>query len=170
MLTSYAGLRCSAYLIAFVLALGWVARGLASLELPLFDFGTNDTGGAIIAIATALDLGPAATFQLAYLLAGLKVLIGAYLLAGVAVGIADLMIEGRSDDALLDVMLMIGAVASAIAALAAVPDATTWIRIHLGEVFLCLIASMLAALSRALQPVAEAKVRATLADPIIPRV
>jgi hypothetical protein len=152
---NFVTLRIVAYLIVLFLGLSWVDRSMASFEFLLFDLGSSSTGGVILVIARWFELTPALTLNLAQTLAGAKLLLGIYLFAGVTSGLYDLAKQGRTDDAVLDSVLLIAAFAAAIAALGAVGGDVSAVRDYVLELFLCLAASVLAALSRHTQPEPE---------------
>lgn len=149
---SHLTFRLAAYLLALLLGINWITRALVSLDAPLFDLGTSDTGGVIIAIADIFDLTAAATFKLAHILAGLKMLLGLYLFAGIIVSLYELAVYRETDDALFEAMLFLAAIATGCAALAAVTGDTASLPLLIVELFVCLIAGALAALGRLRTP------------------
>ena len=80
--------RFGAYLIVLLLAAVWAVSALDSLFRPFFDIGRPVVGDAIISIAGALSLSAQSTILFAFLLVGLKLMVGAvpargHLLCGV---------------------------------------------------------------------------------------
>jgi hypothetical protein len=153
---SHGILRAAAFGTALLLGVSWTMRALYSMDLWLFDLGTSGTGEVIMTVASLFDLAPAATLKFAYALTGVKLLIGIYLFAGVIFGLYELAVRGETDDTLLDAMLILAAIAAATAAMGAILGDGSWLHVYLGELFLCLAASVFAALSRARQPHIEA--------------
>ena len=138
----------AAYAIAVLLATVWVSAGLASLHRPLFDLGNARIGDAIIGFADLLALPPEMMVQLAHLLAGLKLLLGLYLLAALILAIAARVRCRTSGDEIFDLGLFASAVASIVAAGPA-PIEGEALRVAVGELMLCALASGLAQLGRA---------------------
>jgi hypothetical protein len=161
-------LRVVAYLIVLFLGLGWVERSMASFDLLFFDLGSKDSGGVILMIAGWLNLTPALTLNFAQTLAGLKLLLGIYLFAAVIAGVYDLAKHGRTDDAVLDSILLIAAFAAAIAGLALAQSDIAAVRDYGFELFLCVAASVLAALSRHCQPEPEPAAMPGMGGPLQP--
>jgi hypothetical protein len=164
---SHKTLRTVAYLTALLVGASWISRALLSMEMSLFDLGTNGTGGIILTLAGTLDFAPATTVKFAHSLAGLKLLLGIYLFAAVLYGLYELVMRRESDDALLDVTLFVAALGAGIAAIAAIPSDAMMLRTYIGELFLCLGASALAALSRARQPRPAPEPAAAKSDAVI---
>jgi hypothetical protein len=133
--------RCSAYLVALLLAAVWSFGALDTLTRPLFDLGRPQIGDTIIWIAGALALPPQATLMFAKLLAGLKFMVGAFLLAAVIGAVCEKVRFGSCDDAMLDVALFTAAVASVVAALPGLVHGGELLIGAIGELMLCAIAS-----------------------------
>src|ERR1051325_8290538 len=108
--------RVTAYLIALLLALVWTASAAVSLTHPLFDIGQPHVGEAILTIGR--PPAPSAGMVVGFpdMLAGRKLFIGIYLFIPVMVAAWDWAIHGTSDDAMLDVGLLVSALASLIEA------------------------------------------------------
>ena len=137
----------AAYGIVLLLAAVWISSALASLQQPLFDLGRARIGDAIIAFAGALTLSPECTLKLAHMLAGVKLLLGAYLLASLVAAVYERVRWGASGDEMLDLVLFLSAIASIVAASPLLPDAEA-LRAAVGELLLCAMASGLAAFGR----------------------
>ena len=138
----------AAYAIVVLLATVWLSAALASLHHPLFDLGKARIGDAIIAFAELLGLPPDMTLPLAQLLAGLKLLLGLYLLAASILAISARLRSRTSGDEMLDLGLFVAALASIVAAGPAPIDGEA-LRILVGELMLCAIASGLIHFTRA---------------------
>jgi hypothetical protein len=136
--------RTAAYVLALLLSAVWLASALASLRQPLFDLGKAHVGDAIIGFANLLSLSPNAILKLAHLLAGAKLLLGAYLLAAVIVPIWDRLRGRFNDDEMLDLALFVSAIASIVAAAPALQGGEPLVR-AIGELLLCVLASGLTA-------------------------
>jgi hypothetical protein len=134
----------AAYLVVLLLALIWAADGLVALKAPLLDIGRRDVGDGIIRMATLLGLSPAGVMNMALALAGMKLMISAFLLLTVSVASYEWRRFGASDNAMLDVGIFLSAVASAIAALPVMAQGGIPLQAALGEMLLCVIASGLA--------------------------
>jgi hypothetical protein len=140
--------RIGAYLIALLLAAVWTVNGLASLTLPFFDIGRAHVGDTIIAVAGLFQLSPAGTMVFAQLLSGLKVLVGLYLFVTVVVALGECLLWRASDDAMLDVGLMVSAIASLTGVVPSVTMGGEPLQGLIGELMLCVIASALAIYGR----------------------
>jgi hypothetical protein len=140
--------RVTAYLIALLLALVWTASAAVSLTHPLFDIGQPHVGDAIITIGRLLALSPAMVVTFAHMLAGLRLFIGIYLFITVMVAAWDWAIHGTSDDAMLDVGLLISVLASLIAAVPVAGLGGEPLQAVIGELMLAAIASALAIYGR----------------------
>jgi hypothetical protein len=136
-----------AYAFALLLAAVWISSALLSLQQPLFDLGRPRIGDAIIGFAGALALSPENTLKLAHMLAGVKLLLGAYLLAAVVSAICERVRWGESGDEMLDLGLFVSAIATIVAASPALADAQV-LCAALGELLLCAMASGLSAFGR----------------------
>jgi hypothetical protein len=140
--------RIGAYLIALLLAAVWAASALDSLGRPLFDIGRPAVGNVIISIVNALSLAPQSALLFALLLVCLKLMVGAFLLATFMCAIYERLRWGWCDDAMLDVALLIAALASAASALPGLTHGGEMLTEIVGELMLCLIASGLAIYGR----------------------
>lgn len=140
--------RVTAYLIALLLALVWSAAGAVSLARPLFDIGQLHVGNAIMAAGRMLALSPDGIVMLAHALAGLKLFIGAYLFVTVVVAACEWVMHGTSDDAMLDVGLLMSALASLLAAIPFAHAGGEPLQGVIGELMLAVIASALAIYGR----------------------
>jgi hypothetical protein len=140
--------RFGAYLIAAMLAAVWTFSALDSMRRPLFDIGRPAVGDAIIWLAGALSFAPQAALLLAMLLVCLKLMIGAFLLATCLCAIYEKLRWNACDDAMLDVALMVAALASAASALPGLLHGGEMLNEVIGELMLCLIASGLAIYGR----------------------
>jgi hypothetical protein len=128
--------RFGTCLITLLLGAVWVVGALDTLTRPLRDLGRPHVGEAIIAFAGALMLPPEAMLTFASLLAGLKLMVGAFLLVA--------LLATLRDDAMLDVALFTAALASAVAAAPGLIYGGELLQGAVGELMLCLIASWLA--------------------------
>jgi len=140
--------RCSAYLVALLLAAVWIFGALDTFNRPLLDLGRPQVGDVMISIAGALAIPPYAMLPLAKLLAGLKFMVGAFLLAAVIGAACDKARSRGCDDATLDVALFVAALASIAAALPGLLHGGDLLVASIGELMLCLIASGLAVYGR----------------------
>jgi hypothetical protein len=140
--------RIGAYLIALMLAAVWMFAALDSLHRPLFDIGRPVVGDSIIALTSALSFAPQAALVFAMLLVCLKLMIGAFLLATCACAIYEKVRWDACDDAMLDVALMIAALASVVSAVPGLTHGGEMLNEVIGELMLCLIASGLAIFGR----------------------
>jgi hypothetical protein len=140
--------RCSAYLIALLLGAVWSVGALDTMTRPLLDLGRPLVGDAIIAVAAALMLAPDFVMPFARLLAGLKFMVGAFLLTALVSAIVEKIRFGSCDDALLDVALFIAALASILSALPGLIHGGEPLLAAIGELMLCVIASVLAIYGR----------------------
>ena len=140
--------RCSAYLIALLLAAVWIIGALDTFNRPLLDLGRPQVGDVLISLAGALAIPPHVVFPLAKLLAGLKFMVGAFLFAALIGAAYDKLRARGCDDAALDVALFAAALASAIAVLPGLLHGGELLLAPVGELMLCLIASGLAIYGR----------------------
>jgi hypothetical protein len=140
--------RIGAYLIALLLAAVWAASALDSLGRPLFDIGRPAVGNVIISIVNALSLAPQSALLFALLLVCLKLMVGALLLATFMCAAYERVRWGSCDDAMLDVALLIAALASASSAWPGLTHGGEMLNEIIGELMLCLIASGLAIYGR----------------------
>jgi hypothetical protein len=140
--------RVGAYLIALLLATLWVVSALDSLCRPFLDIGRPAVGDVIISIVSALSLAPQSALLLALLLVCLKLMVGAFLLATLMCAVYEQVRWGSCDDAMLDVALLISALASAASALPGLTHGGEMLTEIVGELMLCLIASGLAIYGR----------------------
>jgi hypothetical protein len=158
--------RVAAYLIALLLALVWTAAAAVSLTNPLFDIAQPHVGDTIITVGRLLSLSPQAVVTFAHMLAGLKLFIGIYLFVTVVVAAWDWAIHGTSDDAMLDVGLLMSALASLIAAVPVAGLTGEPLQAVVGELMLAAIASALAIYGRGFVVEAE-RPRPTRSETII---
>lgn len=140
--------RIGAYLIVLLLAAVWAVSAIDSLDRPLFDIGRPAVGDVIISVVTALSLAPQSALLFALLLVCLKLMVGAFLLATVMCAAYERLRWGSCDDAMLDVALLISALASAASALPGLTHGGEMLNEIIGELMLCLIASGLAIYGR----------------------
>src|ERR1700742_1817534 len=140
--------RIGAYLIVLLLAVLWAACALDSLGRPLFDIGRPAVGDVIISIVSALSLAPQSALVFALLLVCLKLMVGALLLATVMCAAYERLRWSSCDDAMLDVALLVSALASAASALPGLTHGGEMLNEIIGELMLCLIASGLAIYGR----------------------
>src|SRR3954466_64232 len=140
--------RIGAYLIALLLAVNWAACALDSLGRPFFDIGRPAVGDVIISIVNVFSLAPQSALAFALLLVCLKLMVGALLLATVMCAVYERLRWGSCDDAMLDVALLIAALASAASALPGLTHGGEMLQEIIGELMLCLIASGLAIYGR----------------------
>jgi hypothetical protein len=140
--------RVASYLIALLLALVWIAAAAVSLTQPLFDIGQPHVGDAIVATGRLLSLSPAAIVTFAHILAGLKLFVGIYLFVTVAAAARDWAVQGTSDDAMLDVGLLMSALASVVGVVSVAGLGGEPLQAVIGELMLAAIASALAIYGR----------------------
>src|ERR1041384_2231404 len=140
--------RISAYLIALLLAAVWAVSALDSLGRPLFDIGRPAVGDVILSIVNALSLAPQPALMFGLLLGCLKLMVGALLLATIMCAVYERLRWGSCDDAMLDVALLIAALASTASALPGLTHGGEMLNEIIGELMLCLIASGLAIYGR----------------------
>lgn len=140
--------RLAAYLIVFLLSAVWAVAALDSLRRPFFDIGRPVVGDAIISLATYLSLTPQYTLLFALLIVCLKLMVGAFLLATLFCAAYEKFRWGQSDDAMLDVALLIAAFASIAAAVPGLLNGGDMLNEVVGELMLCVIASALAIYGR----------------------
>src|SRR6478672_605423 len=140
--------RVGAYLIALLLSAVWAVAALDSLGRPLFDIGRPAVGDVIISIVSALSFAPQSALLFALLLVCLKLMVGALLLATFMCAVYERLRWGWCDDAMLDVALLISALASAASALPGLTHGGEMLTEIVGELMLCLIASGLAIYGR----------------------
>ena len=140
--------RIGAYLITLLLAVNWSVCALDSLGRPFFDIGRPAVGDVIISIVGALSLAPQSALLFALLLICLKLMGGALLLATIMCAIYERLRWGSCDDAMLDVALLVAALASAASALPGLTHGGEMLNEIIGELMLCLIASGLAIYGR----------------------
>jgi hypothetical protein len=136
--------RFAAYAMVVLLAAVWLSAGVASLDQPLFDLGRPRIGDAILAFARRFALSPDATLRLACMLAGLKLLLGAYFLLAIVVAACDRVRRRTCGDEVLELGLFVSALASIVAVSPRIADRMA-LGIALGELLLCVMASGLIA-------------------------
>jgi hypothetical protein len=148
-------LRClsliAAYAIALLLSAVWVLGALVSLRQPLADLGKARVGDAIIGFANCLALSPEQTLRFAHMLAGMKLLLGAFLLTAFMVAVWEWMRRRGEGDAMLEVGLFMSAVASIVAGIPTM-DESRALQGMIGELMLCSLASGLTAYGRGARP------------------
>ena len=158
--------RIGAYLIALLLAAVWAVAALDSLGRPLFDIGRPAVGDVIISIVSALSLAPQSALLFALLLICLKLMVGAFLLATIMCAVYERLRWGSCDDGMLDVALLISALASAASALPGLTHGGEMLSEIIGELMFCLIASGLAIYGRGYL-VQDELPRVTRPEPVI---
>ena len=140
--------RVSAYLVTLLLAAVWILAALEGFTHPLLDLGRPQVGDVMISLASALALPPEAVLPLAKLLGGLKFMVGAFLFTALIGAIVQKTRLGFCDDALLDVALFTAALASILASLPGLMHGGELLLAVIGELMLCVIASVLAIYGR----------------------
>ena len=140
--------RIGAYLIALLLSAVWAVSAIDSLGRPFFDIGRPAVGDVIISIVSALSLAPQTALLFALLLVCLKLMVGAFLLATFMCAAYERLRWGSTDDAMLDVALLVAALASAASAFPGLTHGGEMLNEIIGELMLCLIASGLAIYGR----------------------
>jgi hypothetical protein len=143
--------RIAAHLIVLLLATAWTAGANVSLSSPLFDIARPRIGDVIIKVGSVLALAPEGTLVLAQALAGFKLALGLFLFMAVIAAAYDRLRWGASDDAMLDVALMLSAIASGVATMAFVEGGGRHLIEGLGELILCAMAGALAAFGHGAQ-------------------
>jgi hypothetical protein len=149
--------RTLAYGIALLLSLVWLTSALAACTHPLLDLGRGRVGDAIVAFAHLFDLAGHGTLLLDLVLVGLRLLLGTYLVMAVIIALYQRLRWRLSDDRLLDIGLFVSAIASIVAAAPLAIDGAG-LRVFIGELMLCVIASGLTGFARITKPAAEAPV------------
>jgi len=140
--------RRGAYTIALLLSAVWCVAALESLTRPLYDIGKPMIGDVLVSIFAKLPVAADTVLILALLLVGLKLMVGAFLLAAVFTAAYEKHVFGTTDDAMLDVALLIAALASIASAPPAVVYGGKFLLEMIGELMLCAIASALAIYGR----------------------
>lgn len=140
--------RRGAYAIALLLSAVWCVAALESLTRPLYDIGKPRVGDVLVSIAAKLPVAAETVLVLALLLVGLKLMVGALLLAAVFTAAYEKHVFGTTDDAMLDVALLVAALASIASAPPALAYGGTFMLEVVGELMLCVIASALAIYGR----------------------
>jgi hypothetical protein len=143
----YLARRC-AYLIALLLAAVWTVGGMESLTRPLFDLSRPLVGDVIILVGHALQLSPQMIMVFALMLVGLKFMVGALLLAALFAAAHQKYTLGSADDAMLDVALLVAAIATIASGLPGLMHGGELLLSVIGELMLCVIASALAIYGR----------------------
>jgi len=143
----YLARRC-AYLITLLLAAVWTVGGMESLTRSLYDLGRPRVGDVIISVGHALSLAPDMIVVFALMLVGLKFMVGALLLAALFAAAYEKYTFGSTDDAMLDVALLVAAIATIGSALPGVIHGGELLLAVIGELMLCVIASALAIYGR----------------------
>jgi hypothetical protein len=165
--------RATAYGVVLLLALVWLTSALASFLQPFFDLGKPRVGDAIIAFGGALHLRPRGILELAHMLVGLKLLLGTYLLIIVMFAAYERLRWRRSNDDMLDVGLLVSAIGSIVASAPLVMQGEG-VRVFVGELMLCVIASGLTLFARRPRALSAANVVSiaiapVAAEPILPQ-
>lgn len=140
--------RRGAYAIALLLAAVWCVASLESLTRPLYDIGKPLVGDVLVSLLGKLPVAAETVLVLALLLVGLKLMVGAFLLAAVFAAAYEKYVFGSTDDAMLDVALLVAALASIASAPPAIVYGGTFLLEMIGELMLCAIASALAIYGR----------------------
>jgi hypothetical protein len=140
--------RRGAYLIALLLAAVWCVSAIESLTRPLYDLGRPLVGDVLISMAAKLPIGPETIVVLALVLCGLKLMVGTLLLAAVFAAAYEKHTFGTTDDAMLDVALLVSAIATVASAPPAIVYGGSFLLEIIGELMLCAIASALAIYGR----------------------
>jgi len=140
--------RYGAYLITLLLAAVWAADAADTLSRPLFDIGRPRVGELILSVSGALSLSPKTMVSVAQLLAGLKLMVGLFLLVAIVHATRAKMRREPCDDSFLDVALFVAAVASIASAMPGLMYGGELLLNVIGELMLCVIASLLAVFGR----------------------
>jgi hypothetical protein len=140
--------RRGAYAITLLLAAVWVVGALESLTRPLFDLATPRVGDVILWVGRTLWLAPDMIVVFALLLVGLKLMVGAFLLAALFAAAYEKYTFGSTDDAMLDVALLVAALATIASAVPGLIHGGELLVAAIGELMLCVIASALAIYGR----------------------
>jgi hypothetical protein len=140
--------RRGAYAIALLLAAVWCVAAMDSLTRPLYDIGKPLVGDVLVSLLAKLPVSAETVLVLALMLVGLKLMVGMFLLAAVFTAAYEKHVLGSTDDAMLDVALMVAALASIAAAPPAIVYGGTFLTELIGELMLCAIASALAIYGR----------------------
>jgi hypothetical protein len=143
----YLARRC-AYLIVLLLAAVWTVGGMETMTRPLFDIGRPLVGDVIISVGHAFSLSPQMIVVFALVLVGLKFMVGALLLAALFAAAHQKYTLGSADDAMLDVALLVAAIATIASGLPGMIHGGELLLAVIGELMLCVIASALAIYGR----------------------
>lgn len=136
--------RRGAYAIALLLSAVWCVAALKSLTRPLYDIGKPMIGDVLVSIFTKLPVAAETVLVLALMLVCLKLMVGAFLLAAVFTAAYEKHVFGTTDDAMLDVALLVAALATIASAPPAFVYGGTFLLEVIGELMLGAIASALA--------------------------
>jgi hypothetical protein len=139
--------RAVAYTMVLLLSAVWLTSASASLARSVIDLGRPHIADAIMALAGFLSLSPDGIFRLAQILIGAKLLLGTCLFAAVAHAVYARVREGTSSEKMLDLGLLLSALASIVAAGPAVMEPEPRLQL-IGELILCVMASGLATFGR----------------------
>lgn len=146
-------IRLIAYAAATLLTLVWIFAAVDALSAVGFDPSHSAGDRAIAAAARLGGLGFSEMLTLARLLAGVKLAIGLVLVLSLVSAAFETLSEGETDDAMLDVAILISALGSAVAGIAAMAiGARSGLPAFMGELILCAIAQELATYGRSLRP------------------
>lgn len=136
--------RIAAHVIVLLLAAVWATSADLAFASPLFDLARPRVGDAIIALGRVLELSPGGTLMLAQACAAFRLALGAFLLLTVIRAACDRIRFGASDDAMLDVALLLSSCASAVAAFVFIKVGGKPLVEALGELILAALAGALA--------------------------
>jgi hypothetical protein len=140
--------RRGAYAIALLLAAVWCVAAMESLTRPLYDIGKPLVGNVLVSIFDKLPIAAETVLVFALMLVGLKLMVGMLLLASVFTAAYEKHMFGSTDDAMLDVALLVAALASVASAPPAYVYGGHFLLEVIGELMLCAIASALAIYGR----------------------
>jgi hypothetical protein len=140
--------RRGAYAIALLLSAVWTVAAMDSLTRPLYDIGRARVGDVLVSIFAKLPISAETVLVLALMLVGLKLMVGMLLLASVFAAAYEKHVFGTTDDAMLDVALLVAALATIVSAPPAIVYGGHFLLEVIGELMLCTIASALAIYGR----------------------
>jgi hypothetical protein len=140
--------RRGAYAIALLLSAVWCVAAMESLTRPLYDIGKPKVGDVLVSIFAKLPVAAETVLVLALMLVCLKLMVGLLLLASVFTAAYEKYVFGATDDAMLDVSLLVAALATIASAPTAIAFGGTFLVEMIGELMLCAIASGLAIYGR----------------------
>ena len=139
--------RVIAYIFVLLLSAVWLTSATASLTRPLLDLDRPLIGDAIMTVAGLLALPPQGAVQLAQVLIVARILLGTLLLVAMIQAAYHSMRGHTQDDQVLELALLLSAMASLVAGAPVIMDAEPRLAV-IGELILCVMASGLVTFGR----------------------